>query len=328
MRQAGAHLLSSGRATVYAARQSPASLGFVQAVRHSHIGGTPLDKPAEARLEILPYPPHPVPSRPLLPTLRRAKTMLITGPKGRVVLPLHYCIRLQEEPIVEQDEAKEDTTTSANTIEASSAPAELSTAPSPDENLAPALQPRTATDYHGQPTRITLSLRNEHGHKKEKGTWGLTRNIMHNAFVGVTEGHTVLLRLVGVGYRASLELDPLPRQTKLDKALASRSYFASPEAKQNEIDLDNKMKEAAVKEGPNMRLNIRLGYSHPVILPVPYGITCQVPQPTKIILKGADRELLGNFASSIRSWRVPEPYKGKGIFINHEIVKLKTVKKK
>lgn len=313
VRQAGGHLLSSGRATVYASQYCPTLLDTVTQVRHSHIGSMPLDKPAEAKLEILPLPPHPSPGRPLIPTLRRAQTMVVSGPKGLVVLPLHHCVVLKEEALELQRDADNAS---------SPTPAAAATQPTPSTTAA-------HVNNDGRPTRVTLSLRDEASAKRpEKATWGLTRKILDNAFVGVTEGHTTLLRLVGVGYRAALELDPLARQSKLDKALAARSYFISPEAKEVEIARDNQMKELAAKRGPNMRLNIRLGYSHPVILPIPHGITCQVPQPTKIILTGADREALGNFASSIRKWRVPEPYKGKGIFVDNEIVRLKTVKKK
>ena len=64
-------------------------------------------------------------------------------------------------------------------------------------------------------------------------------------------------------------------------------------------------------ESKNLVLN--LGYSHPVIFPIPEGITIEVDKQTKIVVKGCDRELVGAVAAKIRSFRSPEPYKGKGI---------------
>lgn len=268
-------LSSSSRAVASASAARALPSASLLAVRHSHVGSAPLDLPPSTTIEILPFPPHPNPSRPLLPSLRHARSVLVKGPKGEVVVPLHECVQLAQ----------------------------------PDG-------------------RIALSIR-DGSEKKQRGTWGLTRSLLANALTGVSEGHTVSLKLVGVGYRASLEPDPLPRTSKLDVALSgTKSFFLSEAAKQAEIDRANRTKEAALKQGPNMRLHIRLGYSHPVLLPVPYGIQVQIPQPNRIVLKGADKEQLGLFASQIRSWRKPEPYKGKGIFVDDETIRLKTAKKK
>lgn len=73
-------------------------------------------------------------------------------------------------------------------------------------------------------------------------------------------------------------------------------------------------------------LILNLGYSHPIKLGIPKGISIEVLQNTKIILKGCDKEQLGLFASQIRSWRLPEPYKGKGIMYENEIVRRKAGK--
>lgn len=181
---------------------------------------------------------------------------------------------------------------------------------------------------NAEASQIALAIK-DNSQKKQRSTWGLTRSLLNNALHGVSEGHTVSLKLVGVGYRASIEADPLPRRSKLDIALASsKSFFLSDAARQAEVDRAQRAKQAAEQQGPNMRLHIRLGYSHPVLLPVPYGIQVQIPQPNRIVLKGADKEQLGLFASQIRSWRKPEPYKGKGIFVNDETIRLKTAKKK
>lgn len=71
---------------------------------------------------------------------------------------------------------------------------------------------------------------------------------------------------------------------------------------------------------------LKLGFTHPVEEPVPAGIKASTPQPTRILLEGINREEVMSFAARIRKWRVPEPYKGKGIFVNDETIKLKQKK--
>jgi len=109
--------------------------------------------------------------------------------------------------------------------------------------------------------------------------------------MGVSEGHTAVLRLVGIGYRAAVEDRP---------------------------------KQA---EYPGQKtLTMKLGYTHPVDLLVPKGVQASTPNPTRILLEGINREEVMSFAGRIREWRKPEPYKGKGVFINDETIKLKQKK--
>lgn len=75
-------------------------------------------------------------------------------------------------------------------------------------------------------------------------------------------------------------------------------------------------------------LNLAVGYSHPVDLEMPEGITVDTPTQTEIILKGADKQAVCQMAANIRAIRPPEPYKGKGIRYSDEIIKLKEAKKK
>ena len=75
-------------------------------------------------------------------------------------------------------------------------------------------------------------------------------------------------------------------------------------------------------------LNLALGFSHPVEHKLPAGITCETPSQTEIILKGFDKALLGQVAADIRSYREPEPYKGKGVRYSDERVRIKEAKKK
>jgi large subunit ribosomal protein L6 len=73
-------------------------------------------------------------------------------------------------------------------------------------------------------------------------------------------------------------------------------------------------------------VNLKVGYSHPVELGMPKGVTASTPQPTRLLLEGPEREVVMQFAAKIRAWRVPEPYKGKGIFVDGETIKLKNKK--
>lgn len=76
------------------------------------------------------------------------------------------------------------------------------------------------------------------------------------------------------------------------------------------------------------KLNLTLGFSHPVEFPVPEGINIETPSQTEILVKGADKQLVGETAAKIRGFRPPEPYKGKGVRYADERVVLKEAKKK
>ncbi len=75
-------------------------------------------------------------------------------------------------------------------------------------------------------------------------------------------------------------------------------------------------------------LNLNLGYSHPIDYALPEGVTCETPSQTEIVLKGADKCLIGQVAANIRAFRAPEPYKGKGVRYSDEVVHIKEAKKK
>ena len=116
--------------------------------------------------------------------------------------------------------------------------------------------------------------------KRMKSLHGLTRSLIHNMVVGVSEGYTKTLEVNGVGYRAS-------------------------------------------KQGNKLTLN--LGYSHPVEMEDPEGITSTV-DGNKIIVSGISKEKVGQFAAEIRDKRRPEPYKGKGIKYSDEVIRRKVGK--
>jgi len=76
------------------------------------------------------------------------------------------------------------------------------------------------------------------------------------------------------------------------------------------------------------KLNLTLGFSHPVVHPMPKGIKCETPTQTEILIKGIDKQVVGQVAAEVRAYRSPEPYKGKGVRYSDETVVLKETKKK
>ena len=114
--------------------------------------------------------------------------------------------------------------------------------------------------------------------KAHRSLHGLYRTLIHNMVVGVTEGYTKSLELVGTGYRAQMQ---------------------------------------------GKALNITIGFSHPVIVDAPENISFETPTQTKIVVKGIDKQQVGNIAADIRAIRKPEPYHGKGIRYENENVRRK-----
>ena len=81
-------------------------------------------------------------------------------------------------------------------------------------------------------------------------------------------------------------------------------------------------------QAQGQKLNLQVGYSHPVVKEMPAGVKVETPTPTEILIKGADRQVVGQVAAEVRAIRPPEPYKGKGIRYADERVVLKETKKK
>jgi large subunit ribosomal protein L6 len=135
--------------------------------------------------------------------------------------------------------------------------------------------------------------------KRQRSLWGLTRSLINNAVKGVSEGYTLELRLVGVGYRGAVE--PIPEVfIELQKQMPRIVRTSKPGAPPYHPP-----------PLPTDRINLKLGYAHPVLVDIPAGITVTTPSPTTIVLKGSDKQKLGLFAAKIRRWRKPEPYRGK-----------------
>jgi large subunit ribosomal protein L6 len=76
------------------------------------------------------------------------------------------------------------------------------------------------------------------------------------------------------------------------------------------------------------KLNLSLGFSHPVVHQMPEGIVCTTPIPTEILIKGINKQVVGQVAAEVRAYRSPEPYKGKGVRYSDEVVVIKETKKK
>jgi large subunit ribosomal protein L6 len=118
--------------------------------------------------------------------------------------------------------------------------------------------------------------------RQNRAMHGLVRSLVNNMVVGVTQGFTKELEIVGVGYRATAK-------------------------------------------GPGA-LELALGFSHPVNINAPDGISFEVPAPNRIVVSGIDKEMVGQVAADIRDWRKPEPYKGKGVRYSGEQVRRKAGK--
>ena len=123
-----------------------------------------------------------------------------------------------------------------------------------------------------------LTLERPTDSKPHKAMHGLYRALVHNMVVGVTDGFSKTLEMVGTGYRASVE---------------------------------------------GKTLTINIGFSHPVVLEAPEGITYETPNQTTIVVKGSNKQQVGSLAADIRAIRKPEPYLGKGIKYQNEHIRRK-----
>lgn len=128
---------------------------------------------------------------------------------------------------------------------------------------------------------VTVAASNDSQHSRAMS--GTMRALVANMVLGVSQGFTKKLTLVGVGYKAQAQ---------------------------------------------GAALNLDLGYSHPISHQMPAGITVETPTQTEIVLKGVDKQVVGQVAAQIRAYRKPEPYKGKGVRYSDEVVIIKETKKK
>ena len=144
----------------------------------------------------------------------------------------------------------------------------------PKGTLERQLAPQMSLELEGN----VLHVKRPDDEKTNRAMHGLTRTLVNDMVVGVTEGFSKTLEIQGVGYRAA-------------------------------------------KEGKNLVMN--LGYSHQVIIPETEDIQIDVPDANHVVIKGIDKQKVGQFAADTRKKRPPEPYKGKGIRYQGEVVRIK-----
>ena len=144
----------------------------------------------------------------------------------------------------------------------------------PKGELTQSLRPEMIIKQEG----TTITVERPSDDKLHRSVHGLTRTLLHNMVIGVTEGFSKTLEINGVGYRA-------------------------------------------VKEGQNLVMH--LGFSHTVTVSENADIQIDVPNPNQVIIKGIDKEKVGQFAAEVRAKRPPEPYKGKGIKYDYEHIRRK-----
>lgn len=132
--------------------------------------------------------------------------------------------------------------------------------------------------YHLKMEGEVVSLERDEKKAPDNASYGLYRSLIKNHILGVAEGYTVRLSMLGVGYRAAVQ---------------------------------------------GNKLDLQVGFSHPTQVPIPKGVQVAVDKGTFILIQGADKKEVGQFAAAVRAVRPPEPYKGKGIRYEDEYVRKK-----
>ena len=150
----------------------------------------------------------------------------------------------------------------------------LITVKGPKGTLTQKINPIISVEINGAEINVTRP----NDEKEARSLHGLSRTLINNMIIGVTEGYKKELEVNGVGYRVQ-------------------------------------------KQGDTLVMN--LGYSHQVFVKEIPGITIEAPGPNQIIISGADKQLVGQFAAEVREKRPPEPYKGKGIKYSTEHIRRK-----
>jgi len=163
-------------------------------------------------------------------------------------------------------------------------------------------------------------------HSKYKKFWGLTRTLLMNHIIGVSRRFQIKLELVGVGYKARVEeiYNGISRDIIEEELIEKYKN-----EKLNKKELAAKITESFNDKVPeSSQLILRLGFSHEIILDIPQGIRVNCPNYSTLVLTGSEKDILAKFIAKIRSYRLPEPYKGKGIKFQNEIIRRKEGKKK
>lgn len=116
----------------------------------------------------------------------------------------------------------------------------------------------------------------------QRSSWGTSRAIISNNVIGTSEGHLAIIKLVGTGFRFTIE-----------------------------------------KEGDTTYVHLKVGFPYVPKVKVPAAIEASSPNPTRLLLQGIDKQQVNLFAALLRAIKKPEPYKGKGIYVNYETIRLK-----
>jgi large subunit ribosomal protein L6 len=140
-------------------------------------------------------------------------------------------------------------------------------------------RPEVDVTHDADANRITVTRKTEE--RVSKALHGLTRALIQNMMVGVTQGYEKKLEIVGVGYLGAVQ---------------------------------------------GSTLQVRAGYANEIQKPIPEGLQVTCPDQTHVLIRGADKQMVGQFAAEVRSIRKPEPYKGKGIRYDGEVVRRKAGK--
>lgn len=144
----------------------------------------------------------------------------------------------------------------------------------PKGKLSLALHPRIRVEM----AEGKISVKRPTNQKLDRSLHGLTRSLLNNMVLGVSQGFTKTLEIEGVGFRAQVK---------------------------------------------GKTFSMTLGFSHPIEYPIPDGIEVKAPQPTTVVISGADKAQVGQVAAEIRRYFEPEPYKGKGIRYQGEVIRRK-----
>ena len=167
--------------------------------------------------------------------------------------------------------------------------------------------PSTPTPAAADVPQVTLFVENP-TEKRQRTLWGLTRTLIANAIAGQNEGYTLPIYLIGVGYRAALEVDQASIEQASQTKTPNSTALTSPKSTVVSTPVGS---TTTYETYPRRRLVMRLGYSHVIYVPVPADLRVTVPSPTIIIVWGRDRQRVSQFCADVRALRKPEVYKGK-----------------
>ncbi len=186
----------------------------------------------------------------------------------------------------------------------------------PKGNLEIALHPHALVNVSEKEVTVDVA---EKEVKKQRSLWGLYRALIFNMVEGVTKGYEKRLEVNGVGFKVDMKKSQELRdgyKKKKDEAV-----------KQGDVKViqtsEYALKKLASFDGS--ALEMQLGFSHPVFVQIPQNITV-VLEKNVIVISGADKQAVGQFAAEVRELKKPEPYKGKGIKYSEEVITRKAGK--